>query len=181
MQLYADVRFALNPTDLRFLVPAFIGLVGIRICFGLRWRVLAKRWAAQRRQRTTEGLHSEARFSGRILLLLLLDPNSGQTTARLIERSKAETVRQMTNAPDQSVVRTFLESSGRVHRLVPTDRDLDESDWRTFGVDLVQSAESTVVSWGIIQGRNMLDQNLDLCVQAFIAVQERALADHLDG
>lgn len=177
----ASIHLASNPGELQFLVLALVGLAGVRLCFVLRWRAVGKRWAGQRRRRTAEALSGEARFSGLVLLLLLLDPNSGLSTARLVADSKAETIRRLENAPDQSVLRAFLEGSGRVHSLVPTDRDLDESDWRTSGVDLVQHAETTVVSWGIIQSRNMLEQNLDLCVQAFIVVQERALADHLDG
>lgn len=128
-----------------------------------------------RQERTTESLHGEAQFSGLLLGVLLVDPDSGSAVARVVERSKAETLRRLADAPDHTVVRSFVESSGRVFDLVPPDRQLDASEWEAFGTDLVEDAESTVISWGLIQSRKLLERNLDLCVQAFISVQERAL------
>lgn len=172
---YASVRFALYPASFfRSVVLALLGLAGARLSFVLRWRHVGKLWAGMRQERTTESLHGEAQFSGLLLGVLLVDPDSGSAVAGVVERSKTETLRRLVDAPDHTVVRSFVESSGRVFERVPRDRDLDASEWEAFGTDLVEDAESTVISWGLIQSRKLLERNLDLCVQAFISVQERA-------
>ncbi|MGN6274657.1 MAG: hypothetical protein ACTHNP_01855 [Solirubrobacterales bacterium] len=174
---YASIRFFLDPSSVfQLLVLALVGLGGVRLSFVFRWRHVGRLWDGMRQERTTEALHGEAQFSGLLLLVLLVDPDSGSAVARVVERSRAETLRRLSGAPDRTIVRTFVESSGRVFNLVPPDRELDASEWEASGTDLVESAESTVISWGLIQSRKLLERNLDLCVQAFIAVQERALA-----